>query len=97
MARVPVSLVSFLRPEVKFGSVEDLQRQILLDEKACPGSRYGRRGGGIRAVLFDFDDTLQDRPRAFLNTATFFEKSIFPPCPPGEHAPPAHRKCWRPQ
>ena len=33
--RVPVTLVKFLRPEQKFSSVEELQKQILRDEQAA--------------------------------------------------------------
>ncbi len=57
--------LSFLRPEQTFPSLEALQEQIrqdtaaataLFDESTCPG---------IRAVFFDFDDTLDNRDAAF--------------------------------
>ena len=42
---VPVSLVQFLRPEQKFESVEELQRQILRDGRGGPqGGARGQRG-----------------------------------------------------
>ena len=55
---VPVSLVQFLRPEQKFESVEELQRQILRDGREARRAVLGDSAAEIRAVLFDFDDTL---------------------------------------
>lgn len=84
---VPVTLVKFLRSEQKFDSVEALQRQILLDGKAARRAVLGDEGardGGIRAVLFDFDDTLQDRAAAFLQYCDFFFDKYFPTLPPAE-------------
>lgn len=90
---VPVTLVKFLRPERKFDSVEALQKQILLDGKAARRAVLGETagetpgktpGGGVRAVLFDFDDTLQDRAAAFLQYCDFFFDKYFPALPPAE-------------
>jgi putative hydrolase of the HAD superfamily len=44
----------------------------------------GREDGGLRAVLFDFDDTLQNRPVAFLRYCDFFFKKYFPDMPADE-------------
>lgn len=82
--RVPVSLVSFLRAETKFDSVEALQKQIVKDEKIARRAVYGDSGEGIRAVLFDFDDTLQDRPKAFLAYCGMFLDKYFPNLSPNE-------------
>jgi riboflavin kinase/FMN adenylyltransferase len=75
---VPVSLVKFLRPEQKFTSVEELQKQILRDEQAARRAVLGDRDAGIQAVLFDFDDTLQNRPAAFLQFCSYFLEKYFP-------------------
>ncbi len=78
---VPVTLVKFLRPERKFDSVEMLQKQILLDGKEARRAVLGDGAQGIRAVLFDFDDTLQDRAAAFLRYCDFFFHKYFPDLP----------------
>lgn len=82
--RVPVSLIKFLRPEQKFASIEDLQKQILKDAKEARRAVMGDAGEGIRAVLFDFDDTLQNRPKAFLQYCDYFMKKYFPELPAEE-------------
>lgn len=82
--RVPVSLIKFLRPEQKFASVEDLQKQILKDAKEARRAVMGDANDGIRAVLFDFDDTLQNRPKAFLGYCSYFMAKYFPALPPDE-------------
>ena len=76
--KVPVSLVGFIRPETRFASVEALQKQILRDEKEARKMVFGEGEQGIRAVLFDFDDTLQDRSAAFLKYCDFFFDKYFP-------------------
>lgn len=81
---VPVTLVKFLRPERRFESVEALQKQILLDGKEARRAVLGEDAEGIRAVLFDFDDTLQDRAAAFLQYCDFFLQKYFPGLPAPE-------------
>ena len=83
---VPVTLVEFLRPERKFDSVEELQRQILRDGERARRAVLGDPDEGIRAVLFDFDDTLQDRAAAFLGYCDYFLNKYFPVLPAGEKA-----------
>lgn len=61
---VPVQLVRFLREERRFETVEELKKQIFTDEKAAHGALCGN--DGKRAVLLDFDDTVQDRFAAVL-------------------------------
>ncbi len=60
-----VELVRFLRDEQRFDTREQLQQQIEADKTAALRLLDGEKGGNIRAVLFDFDDTLQDRHAAF--------------------------------
>lgn len=81
---VPVSLVKFLRPETRFDSLEDLQKQILKDARAARSAVMGDDKGGVRAILFDFDDTLQDRNIAFLQYCEFFLQKYFPALTPEE-------------
>lgn len=79
---VPVSLVKFLRPEQKFDSLEELKARIFRDgEEARQAVLGSGRDRGIRAVLFDFDDTLQDRPAAFKQYTAFFMDKYFPSLP----------------
>ena len=70
--------MGFIRPETRFASVEALQKQILRDEKEARKMVFGEGEQGIRAVLFDFDDTLQDRSAAFLKYCDFFFDKYFP-------------------
>lgn len=64
-----VVLTRFLREEKRFASVEELKAQILADREQA---RLLRADGKIRAVLFDFDDTLQNRPAAFRRFGEYF-------------------------
>ncbi len=63
---VTVELVRFLRDEQRFDSREQLLAQIEADRTAAFAHLSGNDGGPVRAVLFDFDDTLQNRRAAFL-------------------------------
>lgn len=62
-----VELVRFLRDEQRFDTREQLQAQIDADRAAALAFLDG--GDNRRAVLFDFDDTLQDRRAAFYAAA----------------------------
>ncbi len=64
---VRVLLMRFLRDEKRFDSVEALRAQIAADIQQAHEVLSG--ADGARAVLFDFDDTLQDRVSAFLSVA----------------------------
>ncbi len=72
---LPLVLTRFLREEQKFSSVEALKEQILADREHA---RQLREDGRIQAVLFDFDDTLQNRPAAFRRFATYFLERYAP-------------------
>ena len=82
--KVPVSLIKFLRPEQKFNTIVELQKQILRDSEQARIAVMGKGADRVRAVLFDFDDTLQNRPAAFLRYCDFFFKKYFPDMPKDE-------------
>lgn len=64
---VQVMLIRFLREERCFADVEALQAQITTDATDAEAVLCGY--SGKKAVIFDFDDTLQDRVAAFLGVA----------------------------
>lgn len=64
---VRVRLIRFLREECIFPSVDDLREQIQRDRETAVALLSGEETA--RAVLFDFDDTLQNRTTAFLAMA----------------------------
>lgn len=82
--QVPVSLVRFIRPEVKFETLDELQQAIFEDEKTVCSLMEGDGHEDIRAVLFDFDDTLHDRNCAYMRFSEFFVKKYFPELSPQE-------------
>ncbi len=65
---ISVSLVRFLRDEQRFDNIEQLKAQISVDKDEALAWLAGEREFR-RVILFDFDDTLQDRPTAFLKVA----------------------------
>ncbi|MBQ3069505.1 MAG: riboflavin biosynthesis protein RibF [Clostridia bacterium] len=69
-----VVLTGFLREERRFPSVDALKEQLLADREEA----RRRRDNGRRAVLFDFDDTLQNRPAAFHRYAVYFLSTYAP-------------------
>ncbi len=75
--QVPVMPVVFLRPETRFPSVETLRRQILADGEAARKAVMGEEGETVQAILFDFDDTLQDRAAAFRQFCAWFLEKYF--------------------
>ena len=77
-----VSLVRFLRQEQAFASEEDLTRQLQIDRETA--KKHLAETGKVRAVLFDFDDTLQSRPAAYKRYADRFVKRHFPDLSPTE-------------
>ncbi len=64
---VQVMLIRFLREERRFSNVDALKAQIAADVKDARAVLDGQNGE--KAVIFDFDDTLQDRTTAFLGVA----------------------------
>lgn len=75
---VPVIPTAFLRPERKFPSVEALRERITADGECARRLFVGEEPGAPRAVLFDFDDTLQNCALAFLNFFRAFVRRRFP-------------------
>lgn len=70
-----VTLTHFLREERRFDSVDALKEQITRDRETA---RAMRQEDSIKAVLFDFDDTLQDRVKAFGKYADYFLSRYLP-------------------
>ncbi|MBR2319621.1 MAG: riboflavin biosynthesis protein RibF [Clostridia bacterium] len=78
--------LSYLRPEQKFASLEDLQAQIDRDVAATTALFDERAHHGIRAVFFDFDDTLDNRDAAFRVGLSAFLTYYYPSLSPEEIA-----------
>ncbi len=81
---VAVQLIRFLREEQRFGDVNALRAQIEQDEHKALTILRGEPSA--RAVLFDFDDTLQDRFAACLQTAEVLMQKYMPYASPAERA-----------
>lgn len=71
-----VELIRFLREERCFDTVEQLRAQIAEDIQTADTALGG--GSGDKAILFDFDDTLQHRAEAFLGVAREMLCRAFP-------------------
>lgn len=72
---VSVQLIRFLREERKFASVEELKAQITEDITTADALLCGKNTD--KAILFDFDDTLQHRPHAFMGAAKEIVRNFF--------------------
>lgn len=81
---VPVMPIAFLRPEQKFASIEALRAQIAADAEAVRRRFTGADGTGTQAILFDFDDTLQNCVEAFSRLFRAFIRRRFPDLPAEE-------------
>ncbi len=75
--QIQTELIRFLRPETKFHSIDALKAQIAADIDAARAV-FAPKGGKPRAILFDFDNTLQDRQTAFRLCMQDFVKRHFP-------------------
>lgn len=73
---VTVQLIRFLREERQFADTASLTKQITEDVAQSKAWLDGDNEN--RAILFDFDDTLQHRPQAFLKTANEMLLRYFP-------------------
>ncbi len=67
-----VQLIEFIRPERKFNSLDELREQIKIDMKQA------QKCNQLKAVIFDFDDTLSDRKIGFIKYAKHFLGKYFP-------------------
>ena len=78
--RIRVSPLRFLREEKTFASIAQLKEQIHRDGDTARREILGEPADdtGLQAVLFDFDDTLQDREKAFSQYACYFLNRYFP-------------------
>lgn len=79
---VAVELIGFIREERRFDTVDQLREQISADIRTADEMISG--GCGDKAILFDFDDTLQDRLLAFLGVAREMLRRAFPALPQAE-------------
>lgn len=89
--RVTVYPVRFLRDERTFADTEALFAQVAAD---CEAVRAMYRPTGmIRAVLFDFDDTLHSRVEAWRQFSLQFVRELFPEADETEQQQKA-RELW---
>lgn len=70
--------IRYLRPEQIFPSLEALQEQIRQDTAAAAALFDGEQTHGIKAVFFDFDDTLDNRDAAFRVGLSAFLRYYYP-------------------
>ena len=75
--RIQVSIEKYLRSERKFSSVEELKSQIQFDSKKARGNKSMEKLN-VKAVFFDFDDTLQSRRGAYRLYCENFLDKYFP-------------------
>lgn len=73
---VRVNPIKLLRPERKFSDLQALTAQVHLD--AAAARSVFAPTGHIRAVLFDYDDTLHRRDDAFAAAAAQFAARYYP-------------------
>lgn len=70
--------LTYLRPEQAFASLEELTAQIEKDAAAAAALFDGSAHHGIKAVFFDFDDTLDNRDAAFRVGLSAFLRYYYP-------------------
>lgn len=76
---VRVMPIRFLREETAFATLDELKEQIKRDGEQARQAVLGADDAqGVQAVLFDFDDTLQDRGAAFAAYTELFFAKYFP-------------------
>lgn len=82
---VPVMPLVYLRPEIRFESLEQLKQQLAEDKQRAREALQPAHHQ-IKAILFDFDDTLQDRAVAFAGFCRYFMEKYFPRLSPEQQA-----------
>ena len=75
--KIEVRLKKYIRSEKKFSSLSELVAQISYDAAFVKGGRKMQLNG-VKAVFFDFDDTLQSRKGAYRLYCEAFLKKYFP-------------------
>ena len=70
--------LQYLRPEQKFDSLEALQAQIQADVARTEALFAAPAQREIRAIFFDFDDTLDNRDAAFRQGLSQFVRYYYP-------------------
>ena len=70
--------LTYLRPEQSFPSLEALRAQIEKDTAAAASLFDEEKNSGIKAVFFDFDDTLDNRDAAFRVGLSAFLRYYYP-------------------
>lgn len=83
---VAVYPVKFLRDEQTFATLDDLRAQIERDADEARTVFHGDNDTPIKAVLFDFDDTLHLRDHAFQQACHLFLRRHYPALSEDEHA-----------
>lgn len=78
---IPVQLLRFLRPEQQFSSIDALKAQIRQDTAQTEALFTPPHPPQIRAILFDFDNTLSDRQAAFRAFCRDWVQHHFPQLP----------------
>ena len=78
--------LEYLREEQSFPSLEHLRQQIQQDvQAACDHFAVSKDRANIRAIFFDFDDTLDDRDAACRQGLSAFLQHYYPSLSPVEH------------
>ena len=85
---ITVYPVRLLREERQFADTDALFAQVAADVAAV--REMYRPQGTIRAVLFDFDDTLHSRVEAWRQFSVLFVNRLFPDAPQEERDAKAH-------
>lgn len=75
----------FLREEQTFASLDELKAQIERDIQAARAQFAPPEQPAVRAVFFDFDDTLDDRDAAFRQGLSVFLSHYYPSLSAAEH------------
>lgn len=82
---VRVYPVKYLRDERAFGTLEELKAQVEQDAADARAVFHGNGDTPIKAVLFDFDDTLHLRDHAFREACHRFIRRHYPTLSEAEH------------
>ncbi len=83
--RIRVYPVKFLRDERAFDTLEELKAQVERDAADARAVFHGNGDTPIKAVLFDFDDTLHLRDHAFREACHRFIRRHYPALSDIEH------------